>query len=375
MPPFQAKIGPPRIVSGLAALAYVVFSLGYKVLTAKQFVIWAYLDEFLALTFGVMTLSREFISAFFRGRYIIVEMNDVGLFDRRIMRQPLRWDAIEWIEPHPGGFPDRLRVRADARLTPFGAVRNRLLRLIRRIPEGEIVVTFGGLSKAASQAAAWLADHQPQFMPEAWKIAPVHHYGAVPVVHSRMCLQAFVYRRAWVSYLVGGVVLLAVFAALLPTVVILLRGDSTLPADPAPLALIGAIVALALMGAVMLIATYLRLSKARDGVIILSQTGLSDVRISSQFIPWNHIDHLTFEWANNGRLVHEGVAIEVQLQDGIQLKPPEGLVFWLPHLLRRYTTPELFTLQHGGTTTSVSEIIESIERHKLPVAMREIARN
>jgi hypothetical protein len=372
---FQAKIGPPRIISGLAALIYVAISLVYKVLTAKQFVIWAYLDEFFALTFGVITLSQEFIAAFFRGRFIIVEMNDVGLFDRRIMREPLRWEAVEWIEPHPGGFPDRFRVKADVRLTPFGALRNRLLRLIRRIPEGEIVITFGGLNKAASQAAAWLADHQPRLMPEAWKIAPVHHYGAVPVVHSRMCLQAFVYRRAWLSYLLGGVVLLAALAALFPALVIPMLGNIATPPDYELMALIGGMAVLVLIGAGLLIATYLRLSKARDGVIILSQTGLSDVRISSQFIPWNHIDHLTFEWANNGRLVNEGVAIEVQLHEGIQLKPPEGLIFWLPHMLRRFTTPELFILRHSGTTTSVSEIIDCIERHKLPVAIREIARN
>jgi hypothetical protein len=119
----------------------------------------------------------------------------------------------------------------------------------------------------------------------------------------------------------------------------------------------------------------MRLSNARDGVIILSQTGLTDIRISSQFIPWHHIDHVTFHWLNNGRLVNEAVAVEVQLQEGIKLKAPEGLAFKLVHLIRTVTMPEIFTLQHSGTTTSVSEIIDHIERHKLPVAVREVARN
>jgi hypothetical protein len=372
---FQAKIGPPRILLGVLAIGYAVVNIAVSMATRGEFVPWRHVDELLALAFGALNLIQEIILSIFRNRFVLVEMNEQGLFDRRIMYERLAWEHIEWIEPHPGGVADRLRVKASARLTPFGAVRNRLLRVVRQIPEGEIVITFGGLNKAAAQAAAWLAEHQPRLTPDVWKIATVHHEGEVPTEHRDMCLQAHVFWRTWLSYLLGGVILLAALVALLPTFLAPILVNGKVPTDFAQLAVLGTIIGAAIIGGIVALQIYMRLSNARDGVIILSQTGLTDIRISSQFIPWQHIDHVTFHWLNNGRLVNEAVAVEVQLQEGIKLKAPEGLAFKLVHLIRTVTMPEIFSLQHSGTTTSVSEIIDHIERHKLPVAVREVARN
>lgn len=372
---FQAKIGPPRIFLGVLAMGYALVNIGFVMLTRGEFEPSRHVDEILALVFGLFNLIQELILSIFRNRFVVVEMNEQGLFDRRIMYERLAWEDIEWIDPHPGGVPDRLRVKAQMRLTPFGAVRNRLLCLIRHIPQDEVVVTFGGLNKAAAQAAAWLAEHQPRLTPDVWKIATVQHEGQVPTEHRDMCLQAHVYRRTWLSYLLGGVIILAALVALLPTFLAPILVNGKVPTDFAQLAVLGTIVSVAVIGGIVALQIYTRLSSARDGVIILSQTGLTDIRISSQFIPWHHIDHVTFHWLNNGRLVNEAVAVEVQLQEGIKLKAPEGLVFKLIHLIRTVTMPEIFNLQHSGTTTSVSEIIDHIERHKLPVAVREVARN
>jgi hypothetical protein len=372
---FQAKIGPPRILIAVLAIGYAVVNIALAMATRGEFVPWRHLDELLALAFGAFNLIQEIILSYFRNRIIIVEMNEQGLLDRRIMNERLAWNEIEWIEPHPGGVADRLRVKAHVRLTPFGAVRNRLLRLVRQIPKGEIVITFGGLNKAAAQAAAWLAEHQPRLTPDVWKIATVQHEGEVPTEHRDMCLQAHVYRRTWLSYLLGGVIILAALVALLPTFLAPILVNGKVPADFEQLAVLGTIVGAAIIGGIVALQIYTRLSSARDGVIILSQTGLTDIRISSQFIPWHHIDHVTFHWLNHGRLVNEAVAVKVQLQEGIKLKAPEGLAFKLVHLIRSVTMPEIFNLQHSGTTTSVSEIIDHIERHKLPVAVREVARN
>lgn len=372
---FQAKIGPPRILIGVLAIGYAVVNIALAMATRGEFVPWRHVDELLALAFGAFNLIQEIILSYFRNRIIIVEMNEQGLLDRRIMNERLAWNEIEWIEPHPGGVADRLRVKAHVRLTPFGAARNRLLRLVRQIPEGEIVVTFGSLNKAAAQAAAWLAEHQPRLTPDVWKVTTVQHEGEVPAQHRDICLQAYVYPRTWLSYLLGGVLLLAALVALLPTFVAPILVNGKIPTDFAQLAVLGTILGTAIIGGIVVLQIYMRLSSARDGVIILSQTGLTDIRISSQFIPWYHIDHVTFHWLNHGRLVNEAVAVEVQLQEGIKLKAPDGLAFKLLHLIRTVTMPEIFNLQHSGTTTSVSEIIDHLERHKLPVAVREVARN
>jgi len=372
---FQAKIGPPRILLGVLAVGYAVVNIALAMATRGEFVPWRHVDELLALAFGAFNLIQEIILSYFRNRIIIVEMNEQGLLDRRIMNKRLAWDEIEWIEPHPGGVADRLRVKAHVRLTPFGAVRNRLLRLLRQIPEGEIVVTFGGLNKAAAQAAAWLAEHQPRLTPDVWKIERVRHEGEVAVRHRDICLQAHVYPRAWLSYLITGVVVAAVAVALAPPFLSPILTNGTFSTDLTQWALFGVTLAIMVGGAAVAFGIYTRLSKAPEGVMVLSQTGLTDIRISSQFIPWNHIDHVTFHWLNHGRLVNEGVAVEVQLQEGVKLKPPEGLAFKLVYLIRSVTMPEIFTLQHSGTTTSVSEIIDHVERHKLPVAVREVARN
>lgn len=375
MSSFQAKIGPPRIFLGVLAIGYALVNIAFVMLTRGEFEPSRHVDEILALVFGLLNLIQELILSTFRNRFVVVEMNEQGLFDRRIMYERLAWEDIEWIEPHPGGVPDRLRVKAQVRLTPFGAVRNRLLCLIRHIPQGEVVVTFGGLNKATAQAAAWLADYQPRLIPDVWKIATVQHAGAIPTEHRDICLRAFVYPRAWLGYLAGGVVVIAALFALAPTLVATSMVNGRVPEDLAQFALIGLIAAGTIIGGIVSVLTYVRLSSDRNGVVILSQTGLTDIRISSQFIPWNHIDHVTFHWLNHGRLVNEAIAVEVKLQEGITLKPPEGSVFWLAHVFRRIAEPELFTLQHAGTTTSVSEIIDHIERHKLPVAVSEIARN
>lgn len=372
---FQAKIGPPRIFLGVMAIGYALVNIALVMLTRGEFEPSQQVDEMLALAFGVLNLIQELVLSTFRNRFVVVEMNEQGLFDRRIMYERLAWEDIEWIEPHPGGVADRLRVKAQVRLTPFGVVRNRLLCLIRHIPQGEIVITFGGLNKATAQAAAWLADYQPRLIPDVWKIATVEHTGAIPTEHRDICLRAFVYPRAWLGYLAGGVVLVAALFALAPTLVATSMVNGRVSEDLAQFALIGLIAAGTIIGGIVSVLTYVRLSSDRNGIIILSQTGLTDIRISSQFIPWNHIDHVTFHWLNHGRLVNEAIAVEVKLQEGITLKPPEGGVFWLAHLFRRIATPELFTLQHAGTTTGVSEIIDHIERYKLPVALREIARN
>ena len=372
---FQAKIGPPRILLGILAIGYAAINITIAMTVRGEFVPWRHVDELLALAFGVMNLLQEVFLSYFRNRFVVVDMNEVGLLDRRIMRERLAWGDIEWIEPHPGGVPDRLRVKAIARLTPFGMARNQLLRLIRRIPEGEVVVTFGGLNKAAAQAAAWLAEYQPYLTPDVWKIEKVRHEGEVAVCHREICLQAYVYPRAWLSYLITGVVVAAVAVALAPPFLSPMLTNGSFSTDLTQWALFGVTLAIMVGGAAVAFGIYARLSRAPEGVMVLSQTGLTDIRISSQFIPWHHIDHVTFHWLNHGRLVNEAVAVEVQLQEGIKLKPPEGHAFKLVHLIRTVTMPEIFTLQHSGTTTSVSEIIDHIERYKLPVAVREVARN
>jgi hypothetical protein len=82
---FQAKIGPPRIFLGVMAIGYALVNIALVMLTRGEFEPSQQVDEMLALAFGVLNLIQELVLSTFRNRFVVVEMNEQGLFDRRIM--------------------------------------------------------------------------------------------------------------------------------------------------------------------------------------------------------------------------------------------------------------------------------------------------
>jgi hypothetical protein len=374
MTPFIAKIGPPRVLVGVLALGFAVVSTAFDVALRGSFEWSRYIEELFALVFGALNIGQEVVKGHLRDRFTIVEMNEEGLFDRRIMKQKLLWEDIEWIDPHPAGLPDRLRLVGKVELTAFGKVRNFLIKTIRRLPRGEVAITFGGLNKAGAQAAAWLAENKPGFVSDVWRADVQAHNPEVAIAHRVPFISASVFAREWVGSFAMGVSLVALLAALSPA---LLSSNPFLRAfsESAKLMVsIGAMVIAILVysGATGLLFWYYK--RFDDQLIVISETGFSDVRVSDQFIGWHDIECVIFEYRDMGRLINEIRPVIIQLREGLVVAPPKPKLFRLIDLVRRTATPELMTLRHQGTTTSVSEIIETIQRHELPVAIREIAR-
>jgi hypothetical protein len=372
--PFIAKIGPPRVLLGLFALLFAVFGIASSILRRGSFEWWWNIEELFALTFAVLNIGQEFGKGFFRNRFTIVEMDEEGLFDRRIMKRKVLWDDIEWIDPHPAGLPDRLRLVGKVELTGFGKLRNLLIRLVRRLPSGEVLITFGGLNKAGAQAAAWLADNKPGFVSDVWKPKPRPSAPEAARAHEAPLITASAFLREWMGSFVIGLLLVALLAGLLPAMLAdnpYLRGLSdSWKLSTSLLIMLAA--TLVYSGVTGLLYWYHR--RYDDQLIVVSYAGISDVRISDQFIGWQDVESISFEYRNMGRLINEALPVTIQLREGLSLKPPKPILFRLMDSVRRIATPELFALSHAGTTTSVSEIIETIQRHELPVAIREIAR-
>jgi hypothetical protein len=324
--------------------------------------------------FGVFNIAQELVKGYFRNRFTIVEMDEEGLFDRRIVKRKILWEDIEWIDPHPAGLPDRLRIASKADLTTFGKIRNFLIRTIRRLPRGEVVITFGGLNKAGAQAAAWLAQNKPGFVPDVWKPNSHQVDPKAAVAHGPPLITASVFAREWVGTFAMMVLLVALLAALLPAI---LSSNPFLRAFSESSKLLVSIGFMVSAIVVYTIATGLLFGYYKrfdDQLIVISDAGVSDVRISDQFIGWQDVECVIFEYRDMGRLINELVPVIIQLREGFVLNPPKPILFRAIDIIRRVTTPELVTLRHQGTTTSVSEIIETIQRHELPVAIREIAR-
>ncbi len=343
--------------------------------TTETFNVAYYTDEFFALTVAVLNFGQETIKMFFRNRLTIVEMDGGGIFDRRIMKQKLLWGDVEWIDPQPAGLPDRLRVMGKAELTAFGQLRNCLIRTIRRLPKGEIAITFGGLDKAGAQAATWLADHNLGSISPTWKsIERTSQVEANESDHNDPLISAGVYWRSWVGAYVSFTILVALLAALLPAL-LLSRPGLTSVSDANLVLVAGLIVALCIgvWTALFHLAFWLY-QKQGDQLVVISRAGFSDARISSDFVPWQDVESVSFELRDSGRLINEARSVVVQLREGLMLPMPKSKLFWVPELFRRATTPEMLSLGHQGTTTSVSEIIETIQRHNLPVSIRETAR-
>jgi hypothetical protein len=374
MKPFIAKIGPPRVLLGVLALAYAVLSTAFDV-TLRGNIEWErYIEEMLAFVVGVFNIGQEVVKGYFRNRFTIVEMDKDGLFDRRIMKQRLAWEDIEWIDPHPGGLPDRLRLVGKAELTTFGKLRNFLIRTIRQLPRGEIAITFGGLNKAGAQAANWLAENKPGFVPDVWKTDPRAYNPQTAIAHGVPFIRASVFAREWVGAFAIGILIVALLAALLPAILStnpFLHGFSESSKLMASIVLM-LLAILVFSGATGLLFWYHK--RFDEQLIVISETGISDVRVSTQFISWQNVESVIFEYRDMGRLINEARPVIIQVREGFALTPPKPRLFRAIDLMRRLSTPELITLRHQGTTTSVSEIIETIQRHELPVAIREVAR-
>jgi hypothetical protein len=372
--PFVAMIGPPRLVLGLFALAFGVFGIATDTAARGSFDWTRNIKELIALAFSCLNIGEEVIKSFLRRRFSIVEMDSEGIFDRRIMRHKLSWEDIEWVDPQPAGLPDRLRVKADTQLTAFGRVRNLLIRVIRRIPKGEIVITFGGLNKAASQATTWIADNKSGFVPDVWKSVERSVEVDSPTEHDAVLIGAGLDPREWVGWIVGGVLLVALLAGVLPALFMTLERPESYINLPIWAVFVASFVLVGSFwfGAFAII--YRIHKQLGNNLIVISRAGFSDPRISSQFIGWQDVESVSFEYRDAGRLINEAAPISVQFREGLKLMPPASKFFWPFEMMRRIMTPELRVLSHYGTATSVSEIIETLQRHDVPVAIREIAR-
>ena len=374
MKPFVALIGPPRIAVGLVALAYGTISIAFESILQGGFDVGRSGAEILSLGFAFLSLGQEGLKAYLRPRFTIVEMDNDGLFDCRIMKHKLLWADVEWVDPHPGGVPDRLRVMGNVELTTFGDLRNFLIRTIRTLPKGETIITFSGLSKAGAQAIAWIADTKTGLVPDVWKSAHKETDVEVATQHSAPLISASVYWREWVGGYVSGIVLLGLVAALSPALVQTLpvfESFSGLSAMAMAIAALALTIALWTAGFGFAFWLY---NRCGDSLIVISEAGFSDTRVSAQFVSWSDVESVTFEYRNMGRLINETIPVSIQFREGLVLEKPASKLFWPREFFRRATTGELVTLQHRGTTTSVSEIIETIQRHNIPVALREIAR-
>ena len=332
------------------------------------------IQEIFALAFSVLNIGEEIVKSSFRHQFSIVEIDSDGIFDRRIMKGKLRWKNVDWIDPHPAGMPDRLRIKGAVDLTTFGKVRNLFIRVIRRIPKGEVVITFGGLSKAAAQATTWIADHKAGLVADAWKSAEWPRGLSSPTAHDEVLISAKVCPREWTGLIFSGVFVAALFAGLLPA--LMMSADNSRDLVNLPIWLtfsIGMIVATSLWFCVAGLMFWIH-AKQGDQLIVISQTGFSDARISTQFIGWQHVESVSFQYRDMGRLINEAAPITIQFREGFTPSMPDSKCFWPPEILRRIATPELRMLKHHGTTTSVSEIIEILQRHHVPVAIRETSR-
>lgn len=367
MKPFIAIIGPPRIVAGLLALGFGVVNIAFDTLLQGKFDASRHLEAYVAFVFGIFNLGQEGIKAYLRSRFTIVEMDNEGIFDRRIMEAKLGWQDIEWIDPHPAGLPDRLRVMGKVELTRFGKLRNFLIRTVRRIPRGETLITFSGLNKAGAQATSWLADNKPGFVPDIWKSVPRAADLRHETQHRELLISAAVFWREWIGMIISGVMLVGLVGAISPAII------STIPIFEK----VSGLPALVLTSALWLglVGTAFCINK-REGetLIMISQSGISDARVSGQFIDWSQVESVSFAYRDMGRLIDEILPVTIQLREGTRLAMPNSKFFWPLEWLRRASTPELITLRHMGTTTSVSEIIETLQREEVPVAIREIAR-
>jgi hypothetical protein len=372
--PFIAVIGPPRIVAGLLALGFGVVNIAFDTLLQGKFDASRHGEAYLAFVFGIFNLGQEGIKAYLRSRFTIVEMDEEGIFDRRIMKAKLGWQDIDWIDPHPAGLPDRLRVMGKVELTAFGKLRNFLIRIIRRVPRGETLITFGGLNKAGAQATSWIADNKSGFVPDIWKSVPKATGLKHETQHRELLISAAVFWREWIGTIIGGVMLVGLVGAISPAIMRTIPIFEKVSRLPALVLVVGALV---LTSAVWLglVGTAFWIHKREgDTLIMISQAGISDARVSGQFIDWSQVESVTFAYRDMGRLIDEILPVTVQLREGTRLTMPNSKFFWPLEWLRRATTPELITLRHSGTTTSVSEIIETIQREEVPVAIREIAR-
>jgi hypothetical protein len=372
--PFVAKIGPPRLLLGLAALVFGVFGIATDTWVQGSFDWTRNIKELIALIFSCCNIGEEMLKFYLRHRFPIIVMDAVGIFDRRIMKQALKWEDIEWVDPQPGGLPDRLRVKSATNLTAFGRLRNRLIRLVRRIPDGEVVITFGGLNKAASQATTWIADNIAGLVPNVWKSAIAIKDTIAPTDHDEVLISARVDNRKWVGWLMGFIPLVGLFAGLLPAVLMTVDEPQKIINLPIWAVFIAGFAVLSVFMFGLLGAAYWAHALMGDKIIVISKAGFSDARISSQFISWGNVESASFQYRDMGRLVNEGAPIGIQFREGIKLASPAHTLFWPFEMMRRILTPELRVLSHFGTTTTVSEIVEILQRNNVSVAIREVAR-
>jgi hypothetical protein len=378
---FIARIGPARILAGAAALAYGAFSMGIESLLNGGFKLENSGTEILALIFAVSNLGQEAIKSALRAKYPIVVMDEDGIFDFRIMKTKVLWSEIEWIDPQPAGLPDRLRVMGRVQLTSYGKLRNFLIRTIRRLPRGEVAVTFGGLDKAGAQATTWIADHRPGLVSDVWKSKEQTPQPRESQGFGETYISASIFPREWLgNYLqiLFAVFMVSVAAAWFPNVLANIEELGPIRAILEKVAglpmFIGTFVLGAAITGLFVGIQFLICQKLGDGLVRITDTGFSNTRLSSQFVPWHDVESLVFHYKNDGRLIEEAIPIAIHLREGLKLAWPDPLYFRVLEFFRRLATPEIVVLGHWGTTTSVSEIVETIQRHDLPVALREVAR-
>lgn len=398
---FVARIGPPRIVLAAVLLAYGGLGLAGKLVFDDPGHWAGLIDEYFALGLGLMRLAEEGAKAWLRHRWPIVRLDITGVFDRRTMVQPVPWADIEWVEPQPAGVPDRLRLQGKVRpdgsnaalaaLTGFGRWRNLALRLLRRIPAGEVVVTFGGLDKAAQQAAAWIADHKPGLTPSVWATqpAPLRAVTAPSPAVTGPLISAGVYRPSMIADVASGAVaavglfLLAFWSTGLPDANVaawikdaapVLEPFADMLAKLAISALAVLLAGCAILGTLWQTANWLAWRAEGDRMIVVDHSGMRVAKISDDHIAWADIEHLSYELVGVSRLISPIRFVSVQLRDGVRIASPRQLWFAALDWPRRLIQPETFPVNHVHSGTSPSEIIETIQRHELPVALREVAR-
>lgn len=387
------RFGPPRFFFALAALGGGIVT-NFDELLKMELSFVALLETLgVWLAIGFINLTWEAIRWHLRLKVAWVRFDKDGLFDRLRLKAPIPWDEIDWIEPHPGNYPDRLRVGLKAgtqsRLTAWGGFISFVKAKISSHDSAEVAIDFAGLDPSCKRAASWLAAYQPALIDPVWdhgshKPAPaVGSSGAAEATApasavSTILLEASTYHwevrlDLWLSRVI---VALAVIGLPIGLVAIGHLFGTDARDDFLEGLFDGHSGWIAAVVFVFGLAPFLRLLithhvQDRMGDYITIETGgLRDVRISADFIPWLDIEHISL--TNSGVRNHVGgLGLSVQLRDGVRLSPPEPLYFKLLHVWRSLTTPETFVLSTHFTTTSPSEIVTLIERHELPVALRE----
>jgi hypothetical protein len=392
-PTLRFRFGPPRFFFALAALGGGIVANFDDLL--KMELSFVNLVETLGvwLAIGLINLTWEAIRWYLRVKVAWVRFDQDGLFDRLRLKTPIPWDEIDWIEPHPGNYPDRLRVGlkagAKSRLTAWGAFISFVKAKVSSHDSAEVAIDFAGLDPSCKQAASWLAAYQPALIDPVWdhgshRPAPAIEASeaaeatAPASAASTILLEASTYHwsvrlELWLSKIIVALAVIGLPVGLVAIGHFLgvdARDDFLESLFDGHSGWIAAVIFIFGLVPVVRVLIMHHVQDQMGDYITIETAGLRDARISADLIAWHEIEHISL--SNSGVRNHVGgLGLSVQLRDGVRLSPPAPLYFKLLHVWRSYTTPETFELSTVGTTTSPSEIVTLIERHELPVALRE----